>query len=249
MVAEHKQKKTGLRLFTGVSGKAICCIFILALAGCLPPPAGYRWYYVRRGDTLWSIARKNKFDFFSLVNANGIRKPSRIYPGMKLKIPSRGSAAARREKGDRSFFLGKKQIKKDLSPFSKRVKKKAPPAAVSFSWPVKGKVLKHFGKSNLTRSLGIVVKAKTPSVKAAAPGKVSFCGKAGNFGNTVIIKHASGYHSVYGYLEKISVKTDETVAGGSLIGSCQSSKKYGGRALYFEIRFDTEAYDPLMYLN
>lgn len=235
MVAEHKQTKSGLRLFTGVAGKAICCIFILALAGCLPPPAGYRWYYVRRGDTLWSIARKNKSDFFSLVNANGIRKPSRIYPGMKLKIPSRGSVAAH------------KPSKRGKKP--KRVKKNAPPATVSFSWPVKGKVLQNFGKSNLTRSLGIVVKAKTPSVKAAAPGKVSFCGKAGNFGNTVIIKHASGYHSVYGYLEKISVKTDETVAGGALIGSCQSNKKYGGRALYFEIRFDTEAYDPLMYLN
>jgi len=235
MIAEHKQKTAVLRIFAGISGKAVCCILILAFSGCIPPPAGYRWYYVRRGDTLWSIARKNKSDFFSLVNINGIRNPSRIYPGMKLKVPARGSAVARK---------ASKPVKKP-----KKVKKSPPPLTVSFAWPVKGNVVKHFGKNHLTRSLGIVIKANKPSVKAAAPGKVSFSGKAGNFGNTVIIKHASGYHSVYGYLDRISVKTDESVARGALIGSCLANKKYGGRALYFEIRFDTEAYDPLMYLN
>ncbi len=235
MITEHKPKTAGLRLSTGISGRIICCIFILAFSGCIPPPAGYRWYYVRRGDTLWSIARKNKSDFFSLVNANGIRNPSRIYPGMKLKLPTGRRVVSRK-------------ASKSAKP-AKRVKKAAPSSSVSFAWPAKGKVVKHFGKNNLTRSLGIVIKANKPSVKSAAPGKVSFCGKAGNFGNTVIIKHAAGYHSVYGYLDRISVKTDESVARGTLIGSCLRNKKYGGRALYFEIRFDTEAYDPLMYLN
>ena len=94
MVAEHKQKRAVLRFSAGVLGRVSCCVFIIAFAGCLPPQAGYRWYYVRHGDTLWSIARKNKSDFFSLVNANGIKNPSRIYPGMKLKVPTRGSVVA-----------------------------------------------------------------------------------------------------------------------------------------------------------
>ncbi|MEA2081899.1 MAG: peptidoglycan DD-metalloendopeptidase family protein [Elusimicrobiota bacterium] len=208
---------------------------MLMFSSCIPPPAGYRWYYVRCGDTLWSIARKHKADFFSLVNANGIRNPSRIYPGMKLKVPIDGTIVSRH-----SFKAAK---------VSKRVKKKPPSSSVSFSWPVKGKVVTHFGKSNLMRSLGVVIKTRDTSVKASAPGRVSFCGKAGHFGNTVIVKHSSGYHSVYGYLDKISVKTDDRIAGGALIGVCGNMRKYGGRVLYFEIRFNADAYDPLMYLK
>ncbi|MBU3956005.1 peptidoglycan DD-metalloendopeptidase family protein [bacterium] len=210
--------------------------------GCIPSPSGYRWYYVRRGDTLWSIARKNDADFFSLVNANGISNPSRIYPGMKLKVPAAGKIVSR--KTAKSNQPSKKS-KKNASA-ARRV---ASAASVSFKWPVKGKIVKNFGKSDLTRSLGIIIKADNPAVTASATGEVSFCGKAGNFGNTVIIKHASGYHTVYGYLDGIAVKAGSGIAGGDLIGRCGLDKNYGGEVLYFEIRFDTEAYDPMMYLE
>ncbi|MBA3052826.1 MAG: peptidoglycan DD-metalloendopeptidase family protein [Candidatus Omnitrophota bacterium] len=217
------------------SREGLCCVVIILLAGCIPPPAGHNWYYVRRGDTLWSIARKNKTDFFSLVNANDIQNPSRIYPGMKLKVPAEESAVSAK-----SPAASKKR---------QRASKPAQSADVSFSWPVKGKIVEHFGKIDLVRSLGIVIKADSPAVKASASGIVSFCGEAGNFGDTVIIKHAGGYHSVYAYLDSVSVKTGDTVASGALVGNCGSSKKHGGRVLYFEIRFGTEAYDPMMYLN
>jgi len=211
----------------------ICCVIVLAQAACIPPPAGHRWYYVRRGDTLWSIARKHDADFFSLVNANDIRDPSRIYPGMKLKVP-RGAVSA---------AAGPASTKRA------RVSKPPKAADISFAWPATGKVVEHFGKNNLSRSLGIVITAESSHVKAAAPGKVSFCGEAGNFGNTVIIEHGGAYHSVYAYLDSISVKIGDNVNAGALIGACGSRKKYGGRVLYFEIRYGTEAYDPMLYLN
>jgi LysM repeat protein len=44
---------------------------------------------VRRGDTLWSIARRNGVSVEALQAANGMRATSRIDPGQTLKIPAR----------------------------------------------------------------------------------------------------------------------------------------------------------------
>ena len=76
------------------------CLMLLALLfpSCIPPPAGYRWYYVRRKDTLWSIAAKNKVDVVNLINSNNISNPSLIYPGMRLKISSRGRAVSQKRR-------------------------------------------------------------------------------------------------------------------------------------------------------
>lgn len=47
-----------------------------------------RSYQVRRGDTLWSIARRHRVSVDRLKEANGIRS-SRIVAGQRLVIPSR----------------------------------------------------------------------------------------------------------------------------------------------------------------
>lgn len=43
-------------------------------------------YYVKRGDTLYSIAWRQGFDFRALAAANGIPAPYTIYPGQKLRL-------------------------------------------------------------------------------------------------------------------------------------------------------------------
>jgi membrane-bound lytic murein transglycosylase D len=53
-------------------------------------PGKYKYYTVRRGDNLWSIARKfpgisNK----DIINANKLKNEKNIYPGQKLKIPQK----------------------------------------------------------------------------------------------------------------------------------------------------------------
>lgn len=50
--------------------------------------SGYEYYTVRRGDNLYTIARK--FPGISnndIIKANGLNKSGRIFPGQKLKIP------------------------------------------------------------------------------------------------------------------------------------------------------------------
>ena len=43
-------------------------------------------YTVRRGDTLWDIANDFGVSLAALARDNGLKNPSRIWPGKKLKI-------------------------------------------------------------------------------------------------------------------------------------------------------------------
>jgi LysM repeat protein len=44
---------------------------------------------VRRGDTLWDIARSNGVSLRELLSANNMTRTARIKPGDRIKIPSK----------------------------------------------------------------------------------------------------------------------------------------------------------------
>ena len=47
-------------------------------------------YVVRKGDTLWAIARRFLGDgrrYREIAAANSVRNPNLIFPGQKLRIP------------------------------------------------------------------------------------------------------------------------------------------------------------------
>lgn len=54
-----------------------------------PAPTGYT-YRVRRGDTLYDIARSHCTGWKTLARANGIADASRIKPGQVLRVPGGG---------------------------------------------------------------------------------------------------------------------------------------------------------------
>jgi len=209
----------------------------MLLMSCIPAPSGYRWYYIRKGDTLWSIARKNKTDVFKLIYSNNIKSPSRIYPGMKIKIPG-------------TDFSLQEPVKKTPRKAKKTSPKKRTSSAprIDFKWPAKGKIVRKFGKEKM-HYLGIVIKTKETGVRAAAGGKITFCGNVSGFGKTVIVKHSSNYHTVYSYLSEILVKTGGKVSAGTVIGKSGRHVPFKKNVLYFEIRYQTEANDPLLYLD
>ena len=56
------------------------------------PKKGYHdfyWYRVRRGDSLYKIARRNRITLSRLKRENGIKRGSFIRVGQRLKVPSR----------------------------------------------------------------------------------------------------------------------------------------------------------------
>lgn len=55
----------------------------------IPPEAQYTWHYVRRGETLSTIARRYRTSVGAIARLNGLRSVNYIKPGQRLKIPGR----------------------------------------------------------------------------------------------------------------------------------------------------------------
>jgi LysM repeat protein len=68
------------------------------------PGRGGWWYLVRRGDTLFSIARRYGTTVWALQRANNLANPNCIYAGQRLWIPTGGSWIGRRPAPPRAGF-------------------------------------------------------------------------------------------------------------------------------------------------
>lgn len=60
----------------------------------IPPEATYVLHYVRRGETLSTIAQRYRTTVSSIARLNGLRSVHLIRPGQRLKIPSQGRYSA-----------------------------------------------------------------------------------------------------------------------------------------------------------
>lgn len=120
-------------------------------------------------------------------------------------------------------------------------------------WPVRGKVVQAFGKHKETGILqisqGIDIKAKPgEKVKCIYKGKVVYSGWLDVFGNTLIIDHGNGFHSVYGFLQKAIKSAGQDVAENEYIAVTGEDVTPPGANLHFEIRYKGNALDPLNWL-
>lgn len=127
-------------------------------------------------------------------------------------------------------------------------------------WPVDGPLLYTFGKaqtaSNNTirwNGVGIKATANTP-VRSVAAGKVVRVDQLGTYGLTVIIDHGGGDYSIYGSLSGASVRTQQTVTKGQILGFVGVSDPELPAHLHFEIRHAgkdgrPESVDPAAWLR
>jgi septal ring factor EnvC (AmiA/AmiB activator) len=121
-------------------------------------------------------------------------------------------------------------------------------------WPVKGKVVQGFGRHKETGILqisqGIDIKAQPGErVKCIYKGKVVYSGWLDVFGNTLIIDHGNGFHSVYGFLQKVVKSAGQDVAENEYIAVTGEDVTPPGANLHFEIRYKGNALDPLDWLQ
>jgi lipoprotein NlpD len=127
----------------------------------------------------------------------------------------------------------------------------APAAAVAageleFIWPAKGKVLAGFAEP---RSKGIDIDGKPGDpIVAAASGRVTYIGSGiPGLGKLVVIKHESGFITVYAHNREILVKEQQAVTRGQKIAELGASDADRPK-LHFQIRKGSAAVDPLRYL-
>lgn len=121
-----------------------------------------------------------------------------------------------------------------------------------FSWPVRGKILSHYGaKSGGLFNDGINIGAsRGTAVKAAENGVVAYAGnEVKGMGNLVIIQHSGGWMTVYAHMDSMSVRRGARVSVGQKIGTVGATGKVDQSQLHFEIRKGTKAYNPSSYLH
>jgi septal ring factor EnvC (AmiA/AmiB activator) len=122
-------------------------------------------------------------------------------------------------------------------------------------WPVAGKVITNFGKNKHPEldtyiiSNGIkILTLNGTSVKAVGNGEVMFCGSFRAYGQMVIVDHGGGFYTIYGNLGEISVKEGSKVKLNDPIGVLNNNGEKDA-VLYFEVRREGTAEDPMLWLK
>jgi septal ring factor EnvC (AmiA/AmiB activator) len=122
-------------------------------------------------------------------------------------------------------------------------------------WPVKGRVTRRFGRQAGSQESAAVVRngmdvaaPEGQPVRSVHDGTVAFADQFAGYGNLVIVDHGSRSYSLYGYLGSLAVARGEHVDAGTTVGESGSDPS-GNPALYFELRIDGAAVDPLQWLR
>jgi septal ring factor EnvC (AmiA/AmiB activator) len=124
-----------------------------------------------------------------------------------------------------------------------------------FPWPVRGQLLTRFGIQRhpqfgtVVYRRGIDIAARIgDEVRVVHDGQVVYADWYKGYGRLVIIDHGEGLYSLYGHLSQLEVGGGERVSRGKVIGLAGDTGSLKGPKLYFEVRRNGEAEDPLLWL-
>ncbi|WP_340690589.1 M23 family metallopeptidase [Hydrogenobacter thermophilus] len=127
--------------------------------------------------------------------------------------------------------------------------------ATPLGYPIFGRITSHMGwrKNPFGRGYefhsGIDIEAPIGSkVKATADGVVEFAGRYFDYGKAVIIRHPSGYITLYGHLSQIDVKEGQKVKAGDIVGRVGSTGRSTGPHLHYEVIKDNRPINPLDFI-
>lgn len=116
-------------------------------------------------------------------------------------------------------------------------------------WPIAGMVRQRFGESVAGRPAlrGIeLAGAEGAAVQAVHDGTVAFADAFTGYGQLVIVDHGNQTFTLYGNLGEVQVTKGERVSRGQPLGTVGLAGDTA--ALYFELRVDGRAVDPLQWL-
>jgi murein hydrolase activator len=123
----------------------------------------------------------------------------------------------------------------------------------ALDWPVSGKVIGRFGRSDrmsadsVRNGIEVAAPVDTP-VRAVHPGIVGYADAFTGYGTLVILDHGANHYTLYGYLSDVTVQQGQHVSAGDELGRVGSAP-FGHTALYYEMRVDGRSVDPLQWLK
>ena len=229
------------------------------------------YYIVKRGDNLYSIAKENNTTVRKLIDDNDLKRPYNIFPNQKLYVGEKSIAKKETIKKqeikknvvvketnseektvNETKTLAQEDTKKQEDAKKQEETKKQEKQTAIFAWPVKGEVIKNFGKQKDGKFYDAInIKAdQGTAISSVADGEVAYAGnELKGYGNIIIIKHDNGWLSIYGYCDKINVKVKDKVSKGQTIATVGKTGNVNEPQLYFTMRKGRVAMDPLKYLE
>ncbi|AIY43777.1 Periplasmic septal ring factor with murein hydrolase activity EnvC/YibP [Collimonas arenae] len=118
--------------------------------------------------------------------------------------------------------------------------------------PVRGDVMARFGSKRGDGPSWKGLFIRTPEgaeVKAVAAGRVVFADWLRGFGNLIIVDHGNQYMTIYGNNQALLKRPGDTVKAGDVIANAGNSGGNEQSGLYFEIRHQGRAFDPLGWVT
>ncbi len=176
-------------------------------------------YFVKRGDTLFSIARANGLTVDEIKARNNLSSND-ITVGQKLwlaGIPPENQGSASGSETSRS----------------------------DCALPTTGRVTSEFGmrRGRPHKGIDIANRSGTP-IYAALDGVVVFSGVQRGYGNVILIEHPDFVMTVYAHNERNLVSVGQRVSRGQHIANMGSTGNSTGPHLHFEYRVKGTAINP-----
>lgn len=122
-------------------------------------------------------------------------------------------------------------------------------------WPAKGWITSGFGprispftgRRQKHNGLDIAAESGT-SIYAPARGRVTFAGRKGPLGNSLVIDHGFGVKTIYGHTKEMHVSAGDTVERGQEIAAIGSTGRSTGPHLHYVVEVDGKPRNPLDYI-
>lgn len=127
------------------------------------------------------------------------------------------------------------------------------PQSTGFLWPVPAsrRISSEYGARWGRQHEGIDIAAPIGShILAIDDGVVMYSGQEiGGYGNLVVLAHRKGYFSIYAHALKNFVSKGQRVHRGQVVALVGMTGRSTGPHLHFEVRKNSEAYDPEEFVN
>ncbi len=130
-----------------------------------------------------------------------------------------------------------------------------PTGGARLPWPMEGQLLTRFGMQRhpqfgtMVFRRGIEIGARYGEiVHAVSDGEVAYADWYKGYGELIILDHGNGFYTLYGNLSRLNIARGDRVARGQSIGLAGDTGSMKGSKLYFEIRRNGQAQDPLVWL-
>ena len=229
-------------------------------------------YTLERGDIIGNIAVRTGLNEDTLISVNNIRNTRLMQIGQAIRIPNQDGIYYTVSAGDTLESIAERygttayHIKMVNELFSDTVAYNTslfiPGGRMNwverqeingelFIWPTSGRITSGYGFRRCPFTgvrqfhTGIDIGAPTGTpIRAAMSGRVARVGFDSVLGNTVVITHHSGYHTLYAHLSVIRVRPGAYVQTGERIGDVGSTGLSTGPHLHFTVYKDGVTVNP-----